>query len=257
MGETTLEPKANSVVAFVHAKGVSERLPGKNLRVLGDRPLVCHAIRNALAAASVDLVVIDSDSDEILRVGEEAGAVPQKRPPGLATNKTTGDDLARWQALCYPDASVFVQVVPTCPFTGKRSIDLAIAAVCTTRSSAVGIRRLVQYEWHEEKPLYREDGRILNSQDLPRTVVETTGLYAFRREVAEGGRRTRTSDCAFIGQLLIEAINIDTEEDWQLAELVWKGMQVKDESLADVTWNQRVKRFVEEHGRTPREGELC
>lgn len=247
------EKKAPSVVAFVHAKGVSERLPGKNLRVLGDRPLVCHAIRNALEAKSVDLVVIDSDSDEILRVGEKAGAVALKRPSGLATNKATGDDLAQWQAWTYPGTVVLVQVVPTCPFTGRLSIELAIAAVCTNKASAVGVRRPVLYEWYEDKPLYVENGRILNSQELSPTVIETTGLYACRREVAEEGRRLKVFDCAFIEQPLIEAINIDTEEDWQLAELVWKGMQVQ---RAD-NWQDRAKHFFETKGRLPREGELC
>lgn len=69
------------VVAFVHAKGRSERVPSKNLRVLGDRPLFCHAIANALAAERVEHVVIDSDSDEILDIGKSYGATPLKRPP--------------------------------------------------------------------------------------------------------------------------------------------------------------------------------
>lgn len=64
------------VVAFVHAKGSSERVPGKNLAILGDRPLFTHAIAVARAAAAVDEVVIDSDSEAILSLGAAHGATP-------------------------------------------------------------------------------------------------------------------------------------------------------------------------------------
>lgn len=254
MEPTTSDKKAPSVIAFVHAKGVSERLPGKNLRVLGDRPLVCHAIRNALAAEKVDLVVIDSDSDEILKVGEEAGAVPWKRPPGLATNKTTGDDLAYWQSLLYPESQILVQVVPTCPFTLPASITYAVTKVEQNKMSAVGVRTTPLYEWHNGKPTYCERGKTPTSQDVSLVTSETTGLYAFSRWVAASRHRGFEDECAFIQQSPIEAINIDTEEDWRLAELVWKGMQVEHQQD---NWDARVKSFLNKYGRTPREGELC
>src|SRR5438094_7225300 len=98
------------VVAFVHAKGKSERVPSKNLRLLGDRPLFCHALANARAARLVDRVVIDSDSDEILSIGAAHGAEALKRPASLATNRTTGDDLALWQARSAPGAEIVLQV---------------------------------------------------------------------------------------------------------------------------------------------------
>src|SRR5690606_15526175 len=114
------------VVAFVHAKGTSERVPNKNLRQLGDRPLFCHAIRNALAARRVDRVVIDSDSPEILAIGEAHGAVPLRRPPELATNRASGDTLAYHQASSHADSTIVLQVIPTAPFLEPASIDRAI-----------------------------------------------------------------------------------------------------------------------------------
>ena len=89
--------KKKDIIAFVHAKGVSERVRNKNIRLLGDRPLFCHAIKNASESSLVTKVVIDSDSDEILSIGKQQGAIPLKRPAELANNKTTGDDLMYWQ----------------------------------------------------------------------------------------------------------------------------------------------------------------
>lgn len=216
----------NSTVAFVHAKGTSERLPGKNLRLLGDVPLVVHAIRNALAAKEVDHVVIDSDSDEILAVGEEAGAIPLKRPAELASNATTGDDLACWQARNVKESNVIVQVVPTSPFVLPMSIDVAVRTMAHhAYDGVVGVRSEALYCWGETGPEYRHNGRLPNSNELDPVVYETTGLYVFRPSIVLF-RGCRVPDaCAHLVLSRIEAIDINTEEDFLFAEIVWKGMQ--------------------------------
>ena len=212
------------VVAFVHAKGTSERLPGKNLRVLGDRPLICHAIANSLAAKTVDVVVIDSDSDEILCVGEKAGAVPLKRSAELATNKTSGDDLAGCQADNVPLAEIVVQVVPTSPFVRPKSIDRAIELFRELSvDSVVAVRSERRYEWRYGQPFY---SNLPNSQDLDPTMYETTGLYVIRQSYAVDHRkRINPAKCAPIYLPTIEAVDINTEEDFQFAEIVWKGLR--------------------------------
>lgn len=218
----------DSTVAFVHAKGTSERLPGKNLRLLGGIPLVCHAIRNALAAKEVDHVVIDSDSDEILAVGDKAGAIPLKRPDFLATNVITGDDLAYWQAWNAKESAIIVQVVPTSPFVLPSSIDeVTSLAGYETTLGAVGVRHERFYAWKNSAPVYRDEGCIPNSDNLPLVTYETTGLYAVRTHYAIAHRRrVPTPDRTKLVTLSrIEAIDINTEEDFQFAEIVWKGMQ--------------------------------
>lgn len=232
---------AGKVVAFVHAKGHSERLPGKNLRILGDKPLVCHAIANALACKTVDTVVIDSDEDEILRVGRKAGAVPWKRPPGLATDETTGDDLAWWQSMICPNADFLVQVVPTCPFTSPANIDKAVAALRGTISaSAVGVRCASLYQHIEGRPAYRTaDGRTPNSQQMNPVVWETTGLYAVSQWYAFTRRRRIADDIRYIKQSPIEAIDINTPEDWEFAEIAWRGLRsaaMATKELSDIIW---------------------
>lgn len=219
-----------SVVAFVHAKGESERLPGKNLRILGDRPLVCYAIRNALAARLVDAVVIDSDSDEILRVGADAGAIPIERPSYLAAKHITGHDLANYQAGLVPHAYLILQVVPTSPFILPATIDAVVNLINAKQlDSVMGCRRNALYEWVHCRPAYEQDGAIPNSQELPERVVETTGLYAVRQLfAATKQRRTNVENCLPIWLSPMEAIDIDYEEDFEFAEIVWRGMQNRE-----------------------------
>ena len=215
------------VVAFVHAKGISERLPGKNLPVLGDRPLVCHAIEAARQSVLVDQVVIDSDDDEILAAGLTAGALPLRRPLRLASNETTGDELAYWQACAVPDARVIVQVVPTSPFLLPESITAACELVLSgTAESATGIRTTPRYTWEDGRPTYYKAGRIPNSQDMPQIVAETTGMYAVCQDYAfRHARRLNPDSCCLVSLSAVEAVNVDTEEDFQLAEWIWRGRQ--------------------------------
>lgn len=215
------------VVAFVHAKGSSTRVPGKNLRVLGDRPLFCHAIAIARGARHVDQVVIDSDCDAILAIGAEHGARALKRPAHLATNLATGDDLACWQASKAFGAEFVLQVVPTAPFLSPASVDRAVDMLREHGvDSVVGCRREALYLWRDGRPGYfREDGSIPNSFDMEPLTWETTGLYANRTAaVLRQGKRMNPDSCLPLILDPIEAIDINTPEDFALAEALWRGL---------------------------------
>ena len=215
------------VVAFVHAKGRSERVPSKNLRVLGDRPLFCHAIANALAAERVDLVVIDSDSDEILEIGKSHGATPLKRPPELASNATSGDDLAYWQASSQPQSTMVLQVIPTAPFLKPHSIDRAVVMLqAGDVESVAGVFSDVFYEWKAGRPAYyRSDGTLPNSSELSPTVFETTGLYAnLTQAVLRTRKRMNPDKVAPLFLSRLEAVDINTPEDFAFAEVIERGL---------------------------------
>jgi N-acylneuraminate cytidylyltransferase len=215
------------VVAFVHAKGQSMRVPGKNLRRLGDAPLIAHAIRNARACELIDLVVIDSEDEEILATGAAYGATPLKRPAALASNAATGDDLAYWQASSYPDSRVVLQAVPTAPFIRPQTYARAILALDDHQVEsvcAVCVEPL--YQWRHGRPDYfRPDGTIPNSFELEPVVFETTGLYVNRTaQVLRSRLRMNTACCHPLAVSKLEAVDINTPEDFELAEIIWRGL---------------------------------
>ena len=216
------------VVAFVHAKGTSMRVPSKNMKILGDKPLFCHAIENAKAAKLVDAVIIDSDSEEILEIGEKYGALPLKRPKDLATNLATGDDLAYWQAANIPLSKIVVQVIPTAPFLSPNSIDNAIRILLEFPKidSVAGGYEDALYLWNNGRPdYYNLDGTIPNSVDLKTTVYETTGLYAnYTLSVLNTRRRLNSNNCRACVLNKIESVDINTIEDLEFAEILWKGL---------------------------------
>ena len=83
-----------SVIAIVPARGGSKGLPGKNARPMSGKPLIAWTIEQALDCPLLDAVVVSTDSEEIARVAQRAGArVPFMRPPALASDGATSVDV--------------------------------------------------------------------------------------------------------------------------------------------------------------------
>jgi CMP-N-acetylneuraminic acid synthetase len=92
-----------NVVAFIFARGGSKGLPGKNIRLLGGKPLIAWSIEHALAVSRISRVIVSTDSIEIADVAKQHGAeVPFIRPAELAR-----DDSPEW--LTWRHALTFLQ----------------------------------------------------------------------------------------------------------------------------------------------------
>ena len=77
------------VLGLIPARGGSKGLPGKNLMVLAGKPMIAWTIEAALAAHSIDDVVVTTDSAQIAAAARDAGAdVPFMRPADLAADGT-------------------------------------------------------------------------------------------------------------------------------------------------------------------------
>ena len=72
-------------VALICARGGSKGLPGKNIRMFGDKPLIAHTIESAINSKICDRVVVSTDDEEIAEISREYGAeTPFMRPKDLA-----------------------------------------------------------------------------------------------------------------------------------------------------------------------------
>ena len=106
----------SKIVGIVPAKGTSDGLPGKNLRILGGEPLVTRAVRTLLNVPAVDEVYIDSEDDAIVDACKWLpGCNVLRRDPALATNATDGNRLLV-NAARQVDADIYVQLLCTAPF---------------------------------------------------------------------------------------------------------------------------------------------
>ena len=119
-------------LAVVAARGGSKGIPRKNLIDLCGKPLIAWTVLQAAAAHGVDVVVVSSDSDEILAAAEAAGAVGVRRPDDISGDLASSE--AAWlHALEHVDgkSGPFERIVAlqaTSPIREARDIDQALEA---------------------------------------------------------------------------------------------------------------------------------
>jgi N-acylneuraminate cytidylyltransferase len=79
-----------NTLAVIPARGGSKRVPGKNVKEVGGKPLIAHTIDQAARADRIDRAIVSTDDDEIADIAREYGGdVPFDRPESLATDDAT------------------------------------------------------------------------------------------------------------------------------------------------------------------------
>ncbi len=104
------------VIAFLPAKGVSERIANKNTAVLSGEKLFVHGIKKLLSCREIDEVVFDSESEQMHNEVDYLKCSHLKRDAALASNSTDGHELFLNEIKEFPDGDIYVQYLCTAPF---------------------------------------------------------------------------------------------------------------------------------------------
>lgn len=176
--------------AVIPARGGSKGIIGKNLRVLGGRPLIAHALLAAKASRRVERVVVSTDDPAIAEVARAHGAEVVWRPLELASDSASSeaallhalDTLAREQGY-RPELLAFLQC--TSPLTLAEDIDGTIdALVSQGADSALSVAPFHYFVWK-----HSQDGALgvnhdkrtrPRRQDREPEFLETGAVYAMR-----------------------------------------------------------------------------
>jgi pseudaminic acid cytidylyltransferase len=227
-------PLVTGTLGVIPARGDSKRVPRKNIRELCGRPLIVYTIEAALQSGLFARVVVSTDSEEIARLAVEHGAeVPFLRDARLADDHTpvsaaTVDVLRRLD----PQASQFQavgQLLPNCPL--RTAGDVRASHRQFVETDAEAQLSITRFGWlnpwwamrRDEEFRVRllfEDAVAKRSQDLPPIFCPTGAIWWAK---AEALRRERTFHIDGRTGWEIpwqQAVDIDTEDDWQMAELL-------------------------------------
>lgn len=216
------------VVAFLPAKGTSERIESKNIKLLDGKPLFLHTLEKLVECDFIDEVYLDSESDEILYWAPYLNYRPLKRDKELANNKTDGHQMF-FNEVKKVEADIYIQILGTSPFIKKETIKKGVEILkqCEEYDSVVLVKREKQYTWNDKGPNYDKD-HIPNSKDLDDTIIETMGLYIVRSEYAHN-KRKRIGDHPYLLEAdTIEAIDVNYEDDFYVAEMIEKGIHQRE-----------------------------
>ena len=206
----------------------SERVPGKNYRRFGDAPLFHHVVRTLLAVDEIDEILIDTDSPTIAE--DCAASFPSvrliERPAHLTAGEIPMNTIIE-NDLSHTDAKVVLQTHSTNPLlkseTVRQALDLYRDDNC---DSVFTVTRLQQRLWDEDTAPVNHDPKVLlRTQDLPPLYIENSCLFVFDRDlIAKTGNRIGPN-AKMLEMDPIEAMDIDEESDFTLAEAAWTMQQ--------------------------------
>lgn len=126
-----------NVLAVIPARGGSKRVPGKNLREVGGKPLLAWSVLSAKTSKYVSRIVVSTDDDQIANMARVYGAEVHRRDPELATDTASIDDvLLSVLRSCGTIPDLIVTLQPTCPMRSHGLIDAAIQRVIEDSADA-------------------------------------------------------------------------------------------------------------------------
>jgi len=106
---------SKKIIAMIPVRLGSKRIPNKNLRLLGNIPLVSHIVKSAKSSQIFDEIYINSESDVFKKIAEECGVKFYKRPKHLSTDEATNDEFTM-DFMDNVGGDYLVQLLATSPF---------------------------------------------------------------------------------------------------------------------------------------------
>ena len=207
------------VTAIMPIKLKNERCPGKNTRLLGQKPLLHYELDTLKESGLCSSINVYCSSDDIVPFLPE-GVNFVKRPEFLDLPSSNFTQIFS-EFMAGHDSDIYVYAHATAPYITLDSVRACITAVTSGEyDSAFCALKLQDYLWQDGQPLNFDPANLPRTQDLKPIYQETSGIYVFTREVFAEHRR-RIGSRPFIREVSFrEAVDIDTPEDFRLAEIL-------------------------------------
>jgi CMP-N-acetylneuraminic acid synthetase len=201
----------------------SRRVEGKNYRPLAGKPLYHYVVETLLAVPEITTVVIDTDSELIM--SELSSEFPDVhvvvRPEHLRSEMLTMNEILL-NTVSEVDADYYLQTHSTNPLLKTETVSRAIGhflASLSTHDSLFSVTPLQTRLWSSEgRALNHDPDHLIRTQDLDPVMEENSCIYIFRREVLRARKNRIGAHPLIFAMDPAEAIDIDTELDWQIAE---------------------------------------
>lgn len=224
-----------TVYAIIPARGGSQGLPGKNVRMIAGAPLIAHILRTARTSTEIFRVFVSTENDMIAEVACAEGAEVIRHSPVLSTGARESFGVVKhavreWTRVCPPE--ILVMLRATAPLTSSEDIDSAVRLLRDNpqADSVVGVTetfvhpkrvykiskrgRLVPFD-----PVHTEQRYPRRRQTFPKVYVRTAGLYVTQPRVVLAG--------SLWGNVVLpyvipreRSVNINDELDLKVAEML-------------------------------------
>ncbi|AEA44166.1 cytidylyltransferase domain-containing protein [Fluviicola taffensis] len=227
-----MKPNNSNTIALIPARAGSKGVPQKNSKSFANgKSLVERAIEIALTYFPKNKIILSTDDQELLTQGDAFGINLINREPHLASD-TAGMLEVMLDAIDkqenQPEYLLLLQ--PTSPFRTAKNIEDAFELFQENDDAIVAVNEPAGHPFYT---LFQEENgyiskfqknQVVRRQDLPPMYDVNGLLYLFK--ISELKKHSWV-ECEKIRPLIIpkwQALDIDTEEDWWLAELIQRGI---------------------------------
>ncbi|MGU7811286.1 pseudaminic acid cytidylyltransferase [Burkholderia sp. AW49-1] len=220
-------------IAIIPARGGSQRIPRKNIKMFNGKAAIAYPIEAARASGCFDRVIVSTDDDEIAEVARAHGAeVPFRRPTALADEHTTtitviqhaigelsaGAAAPEWVCCIYATALFLApeDLQRGWETLNEQGSDFAFSVT----SYAFPIQRAIRMTRAGRVAMFQPEHMTTRSQDLEPAYHDAGQFYWGRAEAFQVGKPLFSSVSVPIILPRYRVQDIDTPEDWVAAELM-------------------------------------
>lgn len=229
-------------LAVIPARGGSKRIPRKNIKPFCGKPMIARSIEAALESGCFDRVIVSTDDTEIAEVARQFGAtVPFMRPAELSDDYTGTVPVIRhaieWFTASGECPDQVCCIYATAPFISEEDIcqglESLVANGCdyafSVTSYAFPIQRAIRITPQGRVEMFQSAHFNTRSQDLEEAFHDAGQFYWGRASAWLEGKALFGLHSAPVILPRHRVQDIDTAEDWERAELMFKVMHAQTE----------------------------
>jgi len=221
----------NKTIAVITARGGSKRIPRKNIKEFLGKPMIKYAIDAALESKIFDTVMVSTDDEEIANIAKKNGAdVPFMRSEKTSNDFATTMDVLLEVINQYKEMNIEFSTIcciyPCVPFLKG---DTLIAAYNSfTESDIDALMPIVRFSYPIQRALRINNEGLLEyvqpeymktrSQDLEPTYHDVGMFYFYKVDLLS----KQDKKIRYFEMKESEIQDIDTEEDWNYAEMKYR-----------------------------------
>ncbi len=222
-------------IAVIPARGGSKRIPRKNIKLFAGRPMISYSIAAAFRSGLFDRIIVSTDDEEIAHVARTFGAeVPFVRPPELSDDQsgTTPVVAHAIRSLGSEQLTAVCCIYATAPFMRADDLKQALQVlesgnwqyVFAATSFAAPVYRSFLKSASGGLEMLFPQHYMSRSQDLPEALHDAGQFYWGKAAAWLSAAKVFDQASTVVSLPRWRVHDIDTEEDWLRAELVWAAM---------------------------------
>lgn len=226
--------KINKSVAIIPARGGSKRIPGKNIKLFDGKPIIEYSIETALKSGLFKKVIVTTDSYTIATIANKAGAEILMEPESLAL-----DHIPTWEIINYVLKNIEYYkyaccIYATAPFLkveylkeGFKNLKKSNGSFSVTNFD-FPIQRALKIK-NNNIEMFNPEYELTRSQDLEKAYHDVGQFYWLnvKEFLEQKSMYLKPSIPVILPELYCQ--DIDTMEDWEIAEMKYKILKEKNE----------------------------